>query len=168
LAEFTADRAPLISGADPNAAKAGLSMAFVQRPAFTSKYPETMTRDQFIDALLQTMSTRAGTDLSALRGTLAVDYDAGASTDQSRSLVVADAAQESAFVSAEYNKAFVLIEYFSYLQRDPDAGGYGFWLTAMNAAPANYRGMVCSFITSAEYQRRFGTVVTHSNAECGS
>ena len=26
--------------------------------------------------------------------------------------------------------------------------------------------MVCSFITSAEYQLRFGSVVTHSNREC--
>jgi len=33
--------------------------------------------------------------------------------------------------------------------------------------PGNYRGMVCSFITSGEYQRRFSSVVTRSNAECG-
>jgi hypothetical protein len=32
--------------------------------------------------------------------------------------------------------------------------------------PANYRGMVCSFITSAEYQLGFGNLVTRSNAEC--
>ena len=32
---------------------------------------------------------------------------------------------------------------------------------------ANNRGMVCSFITSTEYQHRFSNVVTHSNVECG-
>jgi hypothetical protein len=26
--------------------------------------------------------------------------------------------------------------------------------------------LVCSFITSAEYQQRFGALATHSNAEC--
>jgi len=26
--------------------------------------------------------------------------------------------------------------------------------------------MACSFITSTEYQQRFGSVITHSNAEC--
>jgi len=36
-----------------------------------------------------------------------------------------------------------------------------------NSDRGNYRGMVCSFITSAEYQRRFSSVVSHSNAECG-
>jgi 3,4-dihydroxy-2-butanone 4-phosphate synthase len=32
--------------------------------------------------------------------------------------------------------------------------------------PNNYGGMVCAFITSAEYQRRFSPVLTHSNSEC--
>jgi hypothetical protein len=30
----------------------------------------------------------------------------------------------------------------------------------------NYRGMVCSFITSAEYQNRFSGVVSQSNGDC--
>ena len=64
------------------------------------------------------------------------------------------------------------IAYFAYLRRDADTDGYRFWLNVLNESgtngdPVNYRGMVCSFITSAEYQRRFSSVVTHSNAECG-
>jgi len=31
-----------------------------------------------------------------------------------------------------------------------------------NGDDGNYRGMVCSFITSAEYQKRFSQVVSHS------
>jgi len=31
----------------------------------------------------------------------------------------------------------------------------------------NYHAMVCAFITSREYQLRFGSAVTHTNAECG-
>jgi hypothetical protein len=66
----------------------------------------------------------------------------------------------------------VLTEYFGYLRRNPDQGGYDFWLNVLNESgrnggPANYRAMVCSFITSTEYQRRFSAIVSHGNAECG-
>jgi photosystem II stability/assembly factor-like uncharacterized protein len=167
FAEFMPDRATVIGGANLAAAKAAFADVFVQRGEFATKYPQTMTRDQFVDALLQTMNARSGVDLSSLRGTLMSDYDSGTTQSQSRSLVVRDAVQASAFAQAEYNKAFVLTEYFAYLRRDPDLGGYNFWVNALNSAPSNYRGMVCSFITSAGYQRRFGAVITHSNAECG-
>jgi len=122
-----------------------------------------LTGDQFVDALLQTMSARSGADLSSLRNTMLSDYDKGG-----RSLVVSDAVQATTFAQAEYNKAFVLMEYFGYLSRNPDTNGYNFWLDVLNGREAgNYRGMVCAFITSTEYQRRFSTLITHSNSECG-
>ncbi|MDX6611089.1 MAG: hypothetical protein QOD75_275 [Blastocatellia bacterium] len=69
---------------------------------------------------------------------------------------------------ATYNAAFVLTEYFGYLKRDPDEGGFNFWLNVLdNREAGNFRGMVCSFITSTEYQRRFSTIVSRSNADCG-
>src|SRR5206468_9451218 len=72
------------------------------------------------------------------------------------------------FKEREYNPSFVLMQYFGYLRRDADQDGYGFWLNVLNnREPGNYRGMVCSFITSQEYQHRFGLAVTHTNAECG-
>ncbi|MGI9168208.1 MAG: DUF4214 domain-containing protein, partial [Pyrinomonadaceae bacterium] len=70
--------------------------------------------------------------------------------------------------TSQYNPAFVLLQYFGYLRRDVDQGGYDFWLDVVNKrAPNNYRGMVCAFLTSTEYQHRFGSVVTRSNADCG-
>ena len=79
------------------------------------------------------------------------------------------AVEDSSFKQAVYNPSFVLMQYFGYLKRDPDLGGYLFWLDILNnKVPGNYRSMVCAFITSAEYQLRFGTVVTHNNRECGS
>jgi hypothetical protein len=60
------------------------------------------------------------------------------------------------------------MEYFGYLRREIDQGGYAYWLDVLNNGTAgNYRGMVCAFLTSSEYQLRFSTVVTRSNAECG-
>ena len=59
------------------------------------------------------------------------------------------------------------MEYFGYLGRDPEREGYNFWLNVLdNREPGNYRGMVCAFLTSTEYQRRFSSVVTRTNAEC--
>jgi len=79
-----------------------------------------------------------------------------------------EAIDENAFKEAEYNPSFVLMEYFGYLKRDPEAEGYRFWLNVLNnKEPGNYRGMVCSFITSTEYQSRFASVISHSNRECG-
>ena len=73
-----------------------------------------------------------------------------------------------AFRQREYNPSFVLMQYFGYLRRDPDQGGYDFWLNILNQQPNNFRGMVCAFLTSAEYQLRFGAQTPRGNAECAS
>lgn len=67
-------------------------------------------------------------------------------------------------VSAEFNRAFVLLQYFSYLQRNPndapdtDYGGYEFWLTKLNQFNGNFINaeIIQAFISSTEYQQRFG------------
>ncbi|MET0626776.1 MAG: Calx-beta domain-containing protein, partial [Pyrinomonadaceae bacterium] len=60
--------------------------------------------------------------------------------------------------AAEFNRAFVLMEYFGYLRRDPDEDGYNFWLSKLNAFNGDYVAaeMVKAFISSAEYRQRFG------------
>src|SRR3984893_16614672 len=57
-----------------------------------------------------------------------------------------------AFYEKEFNPAFVLMEYFGYLQRDPDAAGYQNWLDKLNLyGNFNDAEMVKSFIVSPEY-----------------
>ncbi|HEX8096398.1 MAG TPA: hypothetical protein VF507_00120, partial [Pyrinomonadaceae bacterium] len=64
----------------------------------------------------------------------------------------------------------VYSQYAGYLKRDADIGGFGFWLGQVNRFPLRSTGiqnaMVCSFITSREYQERFSSVVTRTNQEC--
>jgi hypothetical protein len=161
--EFNADRAQVLGGSGLDQAKTAFAQAFVQRPEFTSRYPQGMTRDQFVDAVIQTMTQRSGVDHSSLRDGFLSDYDVGG-----RALVARHASEASSFVAAEYNKAFVLMEYFGYLRREIDQGGYDYWLDVLNhGAAGNYRGMVCAFLTSTEYQLRFSTVITRNNGECG-
>jgi hypothetical protein len=62
-----------------------------------------------------------------------------------------------AFYEQQINPAFVLMQYFGYLRRDPDADGYKFWFDKLNKA-GNFTDaqMVRSFIVSEEYRARFG------------
>jgi hypothetical protein len=75
-----------------------------------------------------------------------------------------------AFITAEYNRQFALTLYFGYLRRNPDIGGFLFWQSQINLAPVRdvpkQNALVCSFLTAAEYQLRFGPNAPRSNAEC--
>ncbi|MDT5059972.1 MAG: hypothetical protein QOH63_431, partial [Acidobacteriota bacterium] len=53
-----------------------------------------------------------------------------------------------------YNEAFVVMQYFGYLRRDPDAA-YLDWIKSMNQNN-DYRVMINGFVNSTEYRRRFG------------
>jgi hypothetical protein len=124
--------------------------------------------ESFVDALLTNVREASGIDLTADRNTFINSYNSGTTLEQSRSLALRAIVESQTFRQAEYNGAFVLTEYFGYLRRDPDSAGYAFWLDVLNNRVAgNYRGMVCAFVTSAEYQHRFSPIVTSSNGDCG-
>jgi len=53
-------------------------------------------------------------------------------------------------------RAFVAMQYFGYLRRDPDTIGYDNWVTTLTADPSNFRHMIFGFIYSDEYRHRFG------------
>jgi cytochrome c peroxidase len=162
-AEFNADRSLISLGANLNASKAAFADAWMLRQACVSKYGASPSADAFVDTLLGTLKGYDGVDLTAKRATYISELQGGISRGQ----VVREVAEETAVHDAEYNASFVLMQYFGYLHRNPDSGGYQFWLNVLNnRAPNNYQGMVCAFITSAEYQRRFGSVISHTNADC--
>jgi hypothetical protein len=64
----------------------------------------------------------------------------------------------------ELNPAFVLMQYFGYLQRNPsdppntNLDGYNFWLHKLEEFGGDFRRaeMVKSFLVSTEYRERFG------------
>jgi hypothetical protein len=63
-----------------------------------------------------------------------------------------------AFYDQQFTRAFVELEYFGYLKRDPDDAGYAFWLGKLNEFGGNFVNaeMVLAFISSPEYRARFG------------
>ena len=165
--EFFADRQRIVDGDEPEASKVAFTNAFVGRPEFTQKYSDALTGEAFVEALIRTVRQASGADLSGRRTALLASYDKGRSMDEGRALALREAIEDASFKQAEYNRAFVLTQYFGYLKREPEQAGFDFWLNVLdNKEPGNYRGMVCSFITSEEYQRRFSSIVTRSNQEC--
>jgi hypothetical protein len=165
--EYSVDRQQVIGGPALDAEKTALAEGFVQRAEFVSKYESATGADTFVDALLRSVQETSGVNLSSQRTNYVTAYNSSNSVVASRALVVRALADEGAFKQAEYNAAFVLAEYFGYLRRNPDQRGYEFWLNVLNNGdPGNYRGMVCAFINTAEYQRRFSTVVSRSDADC--
>jgi hypothetical protein len=159
-AEFDRDRMELVAASDLEGGRLNLVNAWLARLDFQTKYPGSMGNEQFVDALLESVRRGSGVDLTSERPELVTISD--------RASVIRNLVDNSQLVRAEYNPAFVLAEYFGYLRRDPDRAGYEFWLTVLNDhVQNNYQAMVCAFLTSDEYQKRFGSVVTHSNADCG-
>jgi hypothetical protein len=159
FAQYLADRNAL--GAGTEADKMAFLTAFVQRPEFLAQYPLTQGGPGFVNALLTNVQQNTGLNLFDRAGILEGEY-----LLFGRAGVVRGVIDDFRLRAAEYNRAFVLAQYFGYLRRDPDQGGYNFWLGVLNANPTNATGMVCAFITSAEYQLRFGSAITRTNADC--
>ncbi len=74
-----------------------------------------------------------------------------------RAQVLGRVAQNERFAQAKFNEAFVRMQYFGYLRRDPDDSGFHFWLNKLNEFNGNFEQaeMVKSFIVSGEYRERF-------------
>ena len=132
--------------------------AFVQRTRFTTAFPVEMTAAAFVDAL----NTNAGQPLSqAERDSLVSDLSTNAKT---RAQVLRTIAEHQKLVSSESNRAFVLMQFFGYLRRNPndtpdsDYTGYDFWLSKLSQFNGDYIAaeMVRAFISSSEYRKRFG------------
>ncbi|MCM3904642.1 MAG: hypothetical protein ND866_23340 [Pyrinomonadaceae bacterium] len=131
---------------------------FVTRSDFLARYPTTMTSAEYID----TLNANSGGVLSVSeRDQLVADLTIGAKT---RAQVLGAVAEDADFTNAQFNRAFVLMQYFGYLRRNPnDApdtgfGGYNFWLAKLDEFNGNFiqAEMVKAFLVSTEYRQRFG------------
>ena len=171
--EFSGSRTVLMGGAN----KQVFADWWVQRPSFVAAYPTTMSNTEFVNKLFDSAGLIASR-YDPLRQQEISAMNAG----RSRAQVLRDVIEIPDFKNvpdpndprynelkqvSQYNPAFVLMQYFGYLRRDVDPAGYAFWLDVVNnREPNDYRGMVCAFITSTEYQLRFGSTATRSNADC--
>jgi hypothetical protein len=145
--------------------KVAFALDFVSRSRFTAAYATTMTPAQFVDALF----TNAGVTPSAPDRNAAINEFGGTgntSDPNARARALRRVAENSTLGQQEVNKAFVLMQYFGYLRRNPndppeaglDFAGYNFWLGKLNQFNGNFVNaeMVKAFLVSGEYRQRFG------------
>ncbi|HLM55802.1 MAG TPA: DUF4214 domain-containing protein, partial [Pyrinomonadaceae bacterium] len=159
LAEFTPDSQEMSRGVIVHAAgwqerieanKVAFLQQWVLRPAFKTRFGG-MTNAQFVSALV----SNAGVSVSAQeRDALVSALNAGTGRDA----VLRRMVELESVARQQTNAAFVTMEYFGYLQRDPDAGGYAHWLDKLEEFGGNYERaeMVKAFLASIEYRQRFG------------
>lgn len=137
--------------------KRAVADAWVNRPEFKQLY-DGKTNAQYVDALYANAGVTPSPDV---RGALVAGLDSGTET---RATALRKVADDGEFYQREFNAAFVLMQYFGYLHRNPDEGenndlsGFNFWLNKLNEFGGDFHraDMVESFIKAGEYRNRFG------------
>jgi hypothetical protein len=184
LSEFTPDALTVgngivvngqLSGAQINQNKAAFAATFANcvdatkyRCAEFKAIYDALSNQAFVDKLFQTTGVNAS---AADRAALVSGLDGGTETRANVLQKVVDGINVisegnqqftttygQAFYNAQLNRAFVQLEYFGYLRRDPDEAGYAFWLGKLNQFGGDFVAseMVLAFISSPEYRARFG------------
>ena len=169
--EFSQDLASVTgaTAAETFARRAAYATNFVQRTEFTNIYG-TMSNTTFVNTLMSgaqgqnynltsiTTPDPAAPD-GANKATLSNSdlisrLNAGTMTrgQALRAIVQSD----QIALNLESVNAFVASQYYGYLRRAPDSGGFNGWVTYLQNNPNDFRTMVHGFLNSSEYRLRFG------------
>lgn len=145
--------------------KQAFALALVTRPRFTNAYAPSLSPTQFVGALFG----KAGVTPTTSESNAAIaEFGPATNTadNAARARALRLVAENSQLKNLEINKAFVLMQYFGYLRRNPydppepglNFDGYNFWLGKLNEFNGNFvtADMVKSFLVSGEYRQRFG------------
>jgi CSLREA domain-containing protein len=144
--------------------KNAFALEFVQRQRFADAFPPSLTADRFVrqlDANAGGVLSEADiTQLDALFGGPSSPSDDASE----RAQALRQVAENPLLNAAEKNRAFVLMQFFGYLRRNPndaqdtDYTGYDFWLSKLNQFSGDFvkAEMVKAFLSSIEYRQRFG------------
>ncbi len=171
-AEFAVDLRGVTGTTGPEtlAKRATFATAFTQRPAFGSAYGALADADyvaalfnnlalittpdpQNPDGSLNPDGTRTIQKVTLTRSDLVARLGSGALT---RAQVLRAIVQSDQISTAEATNAFVASQYYGYLRRTPDTGGFNGWISYLTTHPGDFRTMVNGFVNSIEYRLRFG------------
>jgi len=165
LSEFAPDAAlvgrnVVVGSLDPWLIRLGsnkdiYTQQFFNRAEFQARY-NGLTSAQYVDKLFETegIQPTLAERNEIINGLDHCVFQVGCPT---RWNVLRQIVEHPAFDRRVFNEAFVTMQYFGYLRRDPDADGFQFWLSKLNQFNGNFiqAEMVKAFITSSEYRNRF-------------
>src|SRR6185369_11417789 len=131
----------------------------VSNSNFIARFPLAQSADQYVDALF---SSAMVVPTATERQAAILAFGAGGTTG--RVAALSNVTDSASLNDAEFNAAFVLLQYYGYLRRNPtdqpdnNDNGYQFWLNKLNMFGGNFINaeMVKAFILSDEYRNRFG------------
>jgi YVTN family beta-propeller protein len=142
--------------------KQAFFVGWVQRGDFIARYPASLSPAAFVAAL----NANTGGSLTTGERDALVNQLTANNTTAGRAAVVRQVAENAEFSRRQINRAFVLMQYFGYLRRNPNDApelglnfdGFNFWLAKLDQFNGNFiqAEMVKAFITSGEYRQRFG------------
>ena len=161
--EISADMS-FISGATPQEVfqrKALLAENFVQRQEFQTMYGN-LANAQYVNTLLghYQLTQITTPDPQQPDGTQKVTLTANDLINRLNNMTLTRAqvfraiSDSDQVVAAEFNNAFVAMEYYGYLRRKPDMAGFQAWLQVLLGGDT--RTMINGFVNSPEYRLRFG------------
>ncbi len=161
--EIVADMS-FVAGATPQEVfqrKAQLATDFTQRPEFQTVYGG-LSNAGYVNTLLSRYSLTQVTtpDPANPDGTQKVTLTSAElisrlnSNTLTRAQVLRAIADSDQVGAAEFNNAFVGMQYYGYLRRKPEAAGFQAWLRVLQSG--DIRTMVNGFLNSQEYKLRFG------------
>jgi hypothetical protein len=148
--EFVPDMALVGGPQSPESevlSKATYTDAWMQRSQFKSRY-DALSNSDYVNAL------EANAEIVVSNKQSLIDALNGGSMN--RGQVLRNIVESQAVANQFFNRAFVSMQYFGYLRRDPDTIGFQNWLNTLNADPSNFRHMIFGFLYSTEYRQRFG------------
>lgn len=129
--------------------KTTYTINFIFKPEFTARY-DNVSNSAYVSALEANAEVTLPNKQSLI--------DALNAGTKNRATVLREIVESKAVEDRFFVRAFVAMQYFGYLHRDPDPVGFQNWVNTLEADPGNYRHMIYGFIYSNEYQSRFGPV----------
>jgi len=158
-----------VTGATPEetfAKRAAFPTDFVQQQEFRQLY-DSLSHPAYINALLDRYGLQqirtpdpanpdGGVRVTLSRANLVERLGMTGAQGLTRAQVLRAIVESDEVGAAEYNGAFVAMQYYGYLRRTPEENGYQAWLRVINQDPQNVRAMVNGFMNSVEYRLRFG------------
>jgi len=136
-----------LTDAQLEAAKVAFINNFMARPTFVARY-NSLNNQQYVNTLVQTANITLSNQQSLIDG-----LNSNPPT-LTRAQVLRQIAESAEVYNKYYNEAFVVMQYFGYLRRDPDIL-YLDWIKVLDANPTDSRHMVGGFVNSLEYRQRF-------------
>jgi uncharacterized repeat protein (TIGR01451 family) len=152
------------TAAETNAKRAAFANNFVLRSEFVNTYG-AMSNSTYVTTLMghYSLSSITTPDPANPDGGMKVtlttnDLINGLNGSTLTRAQVLRAIVQSDQVSLNFEavNAFVASQYYGYLRRTPDTGGFNNWVAYLGAHPSDFRTMVNGFMNSIEYRLRFG------------